>query len=271
MPPKLLAFDLDGTLLTTDKRLTAANRDALEDMVRTGAVVALASGRLRSSMMKVASQLAITPAMLTLNGAAVYTSTDLDAEPVHTVDLPLAYARELLDYAHGQPFALNFYRDDSLYSVRNAATGPWVDLYVNQTSSEYTFVDSLAELHGTQPEKIIFVGEPSVLDEQEKHFRARWDTEIYIVRTWDYYLEFLHRDANKGTGIKALANAFGIALADVAAFGDSHNDIPMLQVAGHGIAMANATAEAKAAAGLVSPWTNDQDAIAREWERLCKD
>ncbi len=268
MPPKLLAFDLDGTLLTTDKRLTAANRDALEDMVHSGAVVALASGRLRSSMMKIASQLAITPAMLTLNGAAVYTSTDPAAEPIHTVDLPLPYARELLDHARGQPFALNFYRDDSLYSVRTAATAPWVELYVNQTSSDYTFVDSFAELNHMQPEKIILVGAPSSLDKQEEHFRARWDSEIYIVRTWDYYLEFLHRDANKGTGITALAAAFGITLSDVAVFGDAHNDIPMLRIAGHSIAMANAAAEAKDAAGYVSPWTNDQDAIAREWERL---
>lgn len=271
MPPKLLAFDLDGTLLTTDKRLTAANRDALEDMVRTGAVVALASGRLRSSMMKIASQLAITPAMLTLNGAAVYTSTDPAAEPIHTVDLPLSYARELLDHAHGKSFALNFYRDDSLYTVRTRATAPWVDLYVNQTSSEYTFVDSLTELSDMPPEKIIFVGEPSELDQQEHHFRSRWDSEIYIVRTWDYYLEFLHRDANKGTGIKALAGSFGVELSDVAVFGDAHNDIPMLRIAGHSIAMANAADDAKAAAKHVSPWTNDQDAVAREWERLCKE
>ncbi len=268
MPPRLLAFDLDGTLLTTDKRVSHANRAALNDMVQSGAVVALASGRLRQSMMNVVRQIDIAPAMLTLNGAAVYTSAEADAGAIHTIGLPDEYAHELLTHADGRDFALNFYCADRLYSVRTPLTAPWIELYVKQTSSVYEFVDTFGQLKGMGPAKIIFVGDPAVIDEQERHFRKRWGSDVYIVRTWDYYLEFLHRDANKGSGITALADSFGIDLRDVAAFGDSDNDIPMLEVVGHGIAMANATAPVKAMAPYISPWTNDQDGVAREWERL---
>ncbi len=268
MPPRLLAFDLDGTLLTTDKRVSSANRQALTDMVESGAIVALASGRLRGSMLKVVSQLDIMPAMLTLNGAAVYKTADNDAPPIHTIDLPRSYAHELLNHAQGRDFALNFYCADNLYSVRSSLTASWIELYVKQTSSVYQFVDSLDHLKNMGPSKIIFVGDPAVLDEEERSFRERWDSDLYIVRTWDYYLEFLHRDANKGTGIAALADAFGVDLRDVAAFGDSDNDIPMLKTVGHGIALANSTPAVRSMAPYISPWSNDEDGVAREWERL---
>jgi Cof subfamily protein (haloacid dehalogenase superfamily) len=268
MPPKLLAFDLDGTLLATDKRLSAANRDALSDMAASGAVVALASGRLRASMQTVARQLDINPAMLTLNGAAVYTSADADADAIHSMGLQVNYSEELLAHAASRDFALNFYKDDRLHTVRKAKTARWTDLYVDQTSSVYEFVDSLDSLRGTGPDKIIFVGDKAELDNEEAWFREHWGDQVYIVRTWDYYLEFLHRDANKGTGLTALANSFGIDIADVAAFGDSNNDIPMLEIAGYPIAMANSTEATKKATGYVSPWSNDEDAVAKEWERM---
>ena len=268
MPPRLLAFDLDGTLLTTDKRLSTANREALADMVACGLVVALASGRLRASMQTVARQLDIDPAMLTLNGAAVYTSAAPEAEAIHRLGLQAEFADELLTHASQRDFALNFYINDTLHTVRTPRTARWTDLYVDQTSSVYEFVDSLEELRGRGPDKIIFVGDRETLDKEERYFRQHWGDQVYIVRTWDYYLEFLHRDANKGSGMAALAAAFGVDLADAAAFGDSNNDIPMLEAVGHPVAMANSTAATRDASPYVSPWSNDEDGVAREWERM---
>jgi Cof subfamily protein (haloacid dehalogenase superfamily) len=115
---------------------------------------------------------------------------------------------------------------------------------------------------------VIFVGAPDRIDELERSYRAKWNEKIYICRTWDHYLEFLSLRANKGNGLRALATALGVDLADVAAFGDAENDIPMLQVCGMGIAMRNAPDAVKKAARHVSPWTNDEDGVAREWERL---
>jgi len=270
MPPRLLAFDLDGTLLATDKHLSDTNRDALLDMARSGSIVALASGRLRSSMMRYARELGIDTAMLALNGAAVYTTSAPDAPAVHTIDLPGAIAAELAADAAGKDFVLNYYRDDQVYATRTAVTAPWMGLYVRQTNSQYRFVESYEEILDRAPAKIIFVGDPAVLDKEEAHYRARWGTSVYIVRTWNYYLEFLHPTATKGTGIAALARALGVALADVAAFGDAANDIPMLEAVGHPVAMANAEEAVKRASRYVSPWSNDQDGVAREWERLKK-
>lgn len=268
MAPRLLAFDLDGTLLRTDKHLSQANREALLDMQKSGAVVALASGRKRSSMMRYAKEIGTDIAMLTLNGAAVYTTSADGVDPVFTRTLPATYASALFERWKDLGVALNFYQGDRLISVRNQRTAPWIELYIRQTGSVYEYIDSYAELEGSCPAKIIFVGEKAELDRQEAYFRREWAGQVYICRTWDFYLEFLNVGATKGTGIAALAGALGIALSDVAAFGDAENDIPMLETVGHPVAMGNADEAVKRASRYVSPYTNDEDAVAREWARL---
>ncbi len=268
MLPRLFAFDLDGTLLTTDKRLSERNKEALIDMHRHGSIVALASGRLGSSMMRYAHSLGFKPAMLTLNGAAVFADHSPNSRVVYHAPLEAEFADFLIKYADGKDFALNYYLDNVLHSNRTKLNSPWIDLYHQQTGTEYRFVDDLSVFTGKSPSKVIFVGEPKRLDSIESEFRRKWDTQLYIVRTWDYYLEFLCRDANKARGLYALAQSLNIDLKDVAAFGDAENDIPMLREVGLGIAVANASDIVKKASDYVSPWTNDEDAVAREWERI---
>jgi len=268
MLPKLLAFDLDGTLLTSEKLLTSANRDALVDMANCGAVVVLASGRLLASMERYVSEIPVSVAMLTLNGAAVFTGIDRGSRLIHSAPLPAGFADELLRRSRGRNYALNYYIDDKLYAVRSAANSRWIDLYFAQTATPCEILGSLDAFAGRQPSKIIFVGDSAELDKEEESYRREWGSDLYVVRTWDYYLEFLNPLANKGNGITALADAYGVQCADIAAFGDANNDIPMFEKAGIGIAMRNATPGAKRAASHVSEWSNDEDAVAREWKRL---
>jgi Cof subfamily protein (haloacid dehalogenase superfamily) len=269
-PPKLLAFDLDGTLLTSEKLLSPANRDALIDMAKNGAIIALASGRLGASMAPYIQEIPVDTAVLTLNGAAVYTGKDRGSRCVHSAPLSPFFAGELIKRSSGRNYAVNYYIDDKLYTVRTNETSRWMDLYYSQTATPCTTVDSFLPFSGRSPSKIIFVGDAAELDKEEDDYRREWGHVLYIVRTWDYYLEFLNPLANKGSGIAALAEAYGVDCAEVAAFGDANNDIPMFEKAGTGIAMKNATEEAKKAATYVSEWSNDEDAVAREWERLKK-
>ena len=269
MPPRLLALDLDGTLLTSDKRLSRASVAALEDMARCGAVVVLASGRIGSSMLQYAAGLSCDPALLTLNGAAVFTGAKKGLRRlVYSAPLTPACADALVDHSQGADFAVNYYLGGELYTVRNGRTARWNDLYYAQTASQYRLVDSLQSLRGSSPHKIIFVGDPAGLDKEEYELRKRWGDKLYIVRTWDYYLEFLNPEADKGKGLAALAQEYGVPLSEAAAFGDADNDIPLFAAARIAVAVKNASPGAKAAATYVSQWTNDEEAVAREWERM---
>lgn len=268
MPRKLFAFDLDGTLLDSHKRISDANAEALGEMARLGHIVCLASGRLISSVRQYTSP-RFDPAYITLNGAAVYTRESEGRSLISSTRLPAQYADHLIDYAQDKDFVLNYYIDDRLYAVKNQKTAPWIDYYYQQTRTPYEFLDTLEGFRGAHPFKTIMVGDDAYLDEEERHFRKKWDADsVYIVRTCPYYLEFLNPDGNKARGLSALAQAYEIPHTQVYAFGDADNDTPLLTRAGVGIAMRNATETTKNAADRVSPWTNDEDGVAREWERI---
>ncbi len=267
--PRLFAFDLDGTLLNSRKEISPANAAALEQMMESGAVVAFASGRLGSSMKQFFPRLGRDLAMLTLNGAEVFLDSRNGYRRVYSAPLSPFHADYLIRYAQDKPFALNYYFEDRLYSVKNKMSSSWIDLYYQQTSTSYNFLNSFESLAGRAPSKIIFVGEPSEIDGQESRFRAAWKKNpVYICRTWTHYLEFLNIKANKGIGLEALASAYGIGMSDVVAFGDAQNDIPMLSRAGWGVAMKNSDEKVKRSAARVTDFTNDQDGVAREWEKI---
>lgn len=267
MVPRLFAFDLDGTLLNSQKKISDANLKALKEIYDSGAVVVFASGRLGSSMLQYCSD-DLEISMLTLNGAAVYLGKNHNSQLIYQAPLAADYADFLIKFSQDQQFGLNYYINDHLYTVRSRKNSPWIDLYVQQTSTKYNFLNTFDQFSGCTPSKILFVGEPSEIDRQETYFKNLWKDSIYICRTWDYYLEFLNPSANKGVGLKMLAQAHGLDLSQTVAFGDAENDIPMLKTAGIGIAVGNALDEVKAAARKVSPWSNDEDAIAREWSLI---
>jgi Cof subfamily protein (haloacid dehalogenase superfamily) len=270
MIPRLFAFDLDGTLLDSTKKLSNANLEALREIQESGAVIVFASGRLGSSMCRYCSE-DLEISMLTLNGAAVYMGKDLSSQLIFEAPLDAKYANYLLSYAQNQKFALNYYINDKLYTIKNLKNRSWIDLYYQQTSTEYVFLDTFDQFSDCTPSKILFVGDSSEIDKQEAYFRSLWKDSIYICRTWDHYLEFLNPLANKGTGLKKLAQAHGLDLSQTIAFGDAENDIPMLETAGMGIAVGNALNKVKAVASKVSSWSNDEDAIAREWSLIKKE
>lgn len=267
MKPKLLAFDLDGTLLNSKKELSHTNCAALQEMSASGAIVAFASGRLGSSMLQYVPALGFEIAMLTLNGAAVFADSKMHSR-IYNSPLDSNFADYLIDYHRYKPFALNYYINDKLYSTDNEQNREWTELYYQQTRTQYHMLSTFDSMKNSSPSKIIFVGDPHELDTQEHFFREMWNDSVYICRTWDYYLEFLNLNANKGSGLEALAASYNIDLNDVIAFGDATNDIPMLQKAGLGIAMKNAHPEVRSAAQKVSQWSNDEDAIAKEWELI---
>ena len=270
MQHKLFAFDLDGTLLNDRKELSPANARALEEMAAAGGVIVFATGRLGSSIRNYIPAALDDVACLTLNGAEVCMGERHGSKRVHYAPLASAAADFLIEYSRDKPFVLNYYLDGKLYAVRNDLTARWADLYFEQTGTAYQWSPSLERFRGRAPSKAIFVGAPAVIDEQEQLFRRRWGDSVYICRTWEYYLEFLDVRANKASGLEALLEAYAVTWPEVAAFGDANNDIPLLEKAGLGIAVANAPDEVKRAAGRVSAWTNNDDAIAREWELIKK-
>jgi len=268
MMPALFAFDLDGTLLDSNKRVRPANAAALRAINGAGSAVALASGRLGAGVRRCVPELGLNPALVVLNGAEVFTGSDKDAPRIRYAPLAPQYAEYLTGYCAGKPFTLNFYHEDKLYTAKTCGSAKWAELYHRETGVEYNILDDFSIMKGVSPSKIIFIGEPSRIDEEERFFHEMWGGgEVYVCRSWDYYLEFMNPQANKGLGLTALCEALGIDIADAAAYGDAENDIPMLSAAGYGAAMKNSPEKVKAKALRVTELTNDEDWVAAELEK----
>src|SRR5947208_1537207 len=96
---------------------------------------------------------------------------------------------------------------------------------------------------------------------------ARFGHALYVTQTSSQLLELLHPEVSKGAALRRIAHMLGVARDEVIAFGDSHNDLDMLEFAGVGVAMGNASAEVKALADLITD-SNEDDGIATALERL---
>jgi len=263
---RLIALDLDGTLLDDDKRVPARNRAVLGEAASRGVVIALASGRMTDCISPTAEALGLDCPIIGYNGAMVR-GTAGDGRPMlfHR-PVEARYGRELVDYCRGR-YLLNFYLDDVLYAEETPELRRFADLYSNQTGATYRFVPDLGVFADRESTKFIIVTDPAERDRLYDEWAPHWGKETNIVRTNPEYLEFMDRTIDKGVGLEALCGALDIGLDEAMALGDADNDAAMLAAAGIGVAMANASDLTKAAADVVSPLRYDEDAVAEAVER----
>ena len=278
-PFRLIALDLDGTLLDARGEISPADAAALTQFAHSGGIVVLASGRMTANIRPFYDALGIDGPTIAYNGALARDSCVAGGEVILETPLPAPYADELIDYTSRERFHLNYYLGERLYGWNDPELRRFADLYSQQTGAVFDFVSDLEQFRGRQPTKCIIITDPTVpgkpdprhRDELYQVWHARWGSELTVIRTNPEYLEFYHRDAGKGRALAALARHCGVEQSLTLAFGDNFNDVSMLEWAGCGVAVANANEDTKAAADWVSPLTNDESAVADAIIRLVSD
>lgn len=272
---RLIALDLDGTLLDSSGGVPERNRVALRRAALSrssgGVVVALASGRMTDCIEPTASRLGMDCPVIAYNGALVRDSMrDSKArgrEIIFHRPVEAACGERLVEFCRGR-YMLNFYWEESLYAEGSEPLRPYAEIYARQTGARYNFLPDLRELSGREPTKLILITDPPERDRLYGRFARELGEELTIIKTNPEYLEFLNKGADKGVALMELAQHYGFAPEEVMAFGDGDNDAPMLAAAGTGIALANGSELAKASADVVSELDNDSCAVAEAVERL---
>ncbi len=254
MTYKLAAIDLDGTLLHSETHaVTDGNAAAVRAAAENGASIVLASGRQWATINKFAAQLGLAPnaPIIAYNGAMIRTH---GGDTWFHQPLPADAAAKIVTYCGAHGYHLNYYLDDELY-VRDK--DKWVDIYQKRTGTAAHITGDLGHFDGQQPTKILLIDTLETTNTLLAHFQAEFGDTLYITKTEDEYLEFMDPDVSKGRALAEVAGHLGLTAGECVAFGDSFNDMPMLQWAGLGVAMGNARPEIKAAAGLVAPPADD--------------
>ncbi len=255
---KLLALDLDDTLLNEEFTISEKNRDAIYKAIEKGVTVTLATGRMFRSALPYAESLGLDVPLITYHGALVKTARS--QEEIFHCPVPLDIAREIIDTTEKEDRHLNIYVKDRLF-VRE--DNEMIRLYVSIANVEYQAVGNLMEFLKEGPTKITMITtEENILKNYWDMFSEKYEQKLHVVPSKPYFLEITNARATKGQALKALASSLGVKREEVIAVGDSYNDIDMIQYAGVGAAVENARKDVKKAADYIAA-SNVEDGVAQ--------
>lgn len=269
---RLIAFDLDETLLNAEKILTARNRAALERAADKGILIVPTTGRLFKGIPAEIRDFPFLRYAVTINGAAVFDVTT--GEKLYSAEIPLDDAIEIMSYLDQFPIIYDCYQDNTGWMTRTMWEQAEVyapnAYYVRSIRTNRAPVPDLKEFlkeRGSSVQKIqLFALDPvlrtTLLQEIPRRF-ANLAVSSSVTRN----VEINHKDANKGAALLALASHLGLDRSQVMAFGDGLNDVSMIRAAGIGVAMQNAVEEVKAAADLITGSCEDSG-VAQTIEKI---
>jgi Cof subfamily protein (haloacid dehalogenase superfamily) len=261
-----LVIDVDGTLLTTDYRITMATRAAVQQVTSLGVQVLLASARSPRALRLIMQELGINGLAISYTGALtcrLYPDSHIPTEVVAEQRMNLSSAHLVLRSALEQGISVGWYIGDDWYISRWDAA---LHLEGTLTGVMPTIVPDLAHFTEAPHKLLCIAGEPELLPELSllaKTLPQDCTGQFSYVN----YLEITHQGVDKANALLALGQQLGIAPTEMVAIGDAENDITMLRLVGLGIAMGNASPEVQAAADWVTD-TNNQDGVAMAIARL---
>ena len=274
MKYKLIATDMDGTLVNDRSELTERTKAAILAAVEAGVLFVTATGRPFSNVQEVNNLLDRDMPFIVFNGAEGYMGKSGKLLFEHFLDFEVV--KEAFDI--GQKLGVS----------QIVWTGPvlWANRRDDSTSAyeavcdglEMRIVEDLAEIRGEVKgfSKVLWIAEPATVKEQlvemRTHFGASTGTvsagnsRLKCVSSMSHFLEFVSVNAGKGTALAEVGRLFGIERSEMIAIGDANNDLCMLEYAGLGVAVANAADDIKARCDYVTSSNND-DGVAEVIEK----
>jgi Cof subfamily protein (haloacid dehalogenase superfamily) len=251
---RLLAFDLDGTLLTSNEQVSDPTRLAIQQLQRQGLYITLVSGRTYNSVCAIASALGLKGPLVAYNGA--FEADPRNNQPDYCQPMDWKVIKPVLQMLEEEQVYTKVYINDTLY--------------VQEKTEETT---SFSKRHGVvyketgpgglsklneDPLKIVVIEGAKRIGDVYRSL-APWDPLLKIFKE-EHGIEINHQNIHKATGLEKVCKSLGLAMSQVMAFGNETNDIEMIREAGIGVAMGNAIQSLQDEADFISK-SNDEDGI----------
>lgn len=262
---RLVATDLDGTLVGDDLIIKPRVVAAVAEAQERGVIVVIATGRMFRSTVRFARALSLRAPVICYQGAYVRGLAEDDAPsppPLRHVTLTPAVAQEAIRWSRSQGLDPHINVDDRLVMQRGDEGA--AD-YERRLGIDAEFVPDLVGAVRTPVTKVLAVGPAGLPERALADGRAAFAGRAQVTVSHPEYLEFTAPGVTKGQALRWLARRLGVPLAAVMAIGDQYNDLEMLAAAGHGVAMGGAPPAVRAAARYVTaPVAQDGVAVAIE-------
>lgn len=256
MAIKLITIDIDDTLVNTAKQVTPRVKAALQEATAQGVKVVLTTGRPLPGVQEYLDELGLNHQddqyAITYNGGVVQTTNGEELggkELAYSDYLRLrevadelgAYLQvETIDAAYTSAKEINYWASRENFLIKM----PLIIKPVDEMDPNDHYV------------KFMFIGDEADIDSWRDALPADVKEEYYIVKSTPQHLEFMHKDATKGSGLLTLVAKLGIDRSETMALGDQQNDVTMIEAAGLGVAMGNAVPEVKAVADVETTTQN---------------
>ncbi len=262
----LIALDLDDTLLRDDLQISPANRRALALAEERGIRIVLASGRNIHSMRHYASLLGLDAEgdyLICSNGGEILESWS--GKVIHQSLLSSELCREIARAIDERGLPWQIYDEGKIHLSR---PNPWAKRDSEMTGQPTVEVLDEEAYFARGQVKFVVPAEAKRISRLLDELRPLFAGKAEVMTSKPYYLEVLPLGTDKGTALRRLTSMLGIDIARTMAVGDAMNDLGMVKAAGWGCAPSNASAEVKAAARLVSEFSNEEDAVADLIQRV---
>jgi Cof subfamily protein (haloacid dehalogenase superfamily) len=267
---KILFIDIDGTLLTSDHKISSGTLSAIQRVRKVNKIkVILTSARPPQAVKKIYSQLDLDSPVVYFNGALILQKNDSCL--LHTATVNTSFLGVINNAAVQYKLSISFYKTDEWFSDN---LNSWIDQEEQITGVKATIVNSNSQIEKWKnesegPHKILLMGEPRDIDLIEPVLKEHTGHQLNIYKSKPTYLEIMNGSASKKSAMLFLLEKYGLTDKDVMAIGDNYNDIEMLQYAGLGIAMGNSPEEVKAHARFIT-LDNDSDGIKFALDKFVK-
>lgn len=269
MEIKLIAIDLDGTLLNSKLEVSSYTIKQLNKAMEMGVEIVICTGRTLSELPVEFSQMPLIKYYITSNGAVIWDRKELTI--IYDNPIPSQDVKKIMSILSGydmriEVFALGrVFIDQKCYDKFHEYGGNNHDEFLLNTRTPVENIEGFVEQFNEPVDKFnLFFKNP---EDRLEAWNLCVKAGFNVTSSFEQNMEVNSTTANKGVGLKALAQMLTITEYEIMAFGDNLNDMSMLTYAGHPIAMGNAIAELKQLATYVTA-TNNEDGVAKAIKRL---
>lgn len=242
---KLIALDLDNTLLEQNNEIHPHTLSLLKNCSKHGITVVIATGRLYLSAKKYADEIGPHCKILCYNGCLV---ADNDGTPLFSAELSVGIMRKIISFCKEKNLYCQFYRDHKIL-VEKVTEGTTID--PDLANTEAIEVKNFDEYRLSPSPKGMIVAPPEMVPAYQNDLNEFLERATYIAQSQPYLIEIMPKGVNKASSLDFLCRKLNISCDEVMACGDNSNDAEMIKWAGTGIAVANSRESLKAAASYI--------------------